>query len=130
MKKLLKFGLVGVVNTLISIACYILFVKLGMHYILANIISYMIGVVNSYYWNKKWVFQYKQNHLSVFAKFIIVNLVVLCINTSSLFLFVHKFGLNQYLAQFMSTVLGMGINFILNKKWTFESKMNNQKQVN
>jgi len=129
MEKLLKFGLVGVVNTLISIGCYILFVKLGMHYIVANIISYLIGLVNSYYWNKKWVFKNKENHLSVFAKFVIVNLVVLSFNTLCLFLFVHKWGFNQYLSQIVATALGMGINFILNKKWTFESKLSARKQT-
>ncbi|TWD97406.1 putative flippase GtrA [Neobacillus bataviensis] len=129
MEKLLKFGLVGVVNTLISIGCYILFVKLGMHYIVANIISYLIGLVNSYYWNKRWVFKNKENHLSVFVKFVIVNLVVLSFNTLCLFLFVHKWGFNQYLSQLVATALGMGINFILNKKWTFESKLSDRKQT-
>ena len=121
MKKILKFGLVGIVNTLISIGCYILFVKFGMHYILANIVSYMIGLVNSYYWNKKWVFNNTENHLSVFVKFVIVNLVVLSINTGCLFLLVHKWGFNQYGSQLAATALGMGINFLLNNKWTFET---------
>ncbi|MBM7654755.1 GtrA family protein [Neobacillus cucumis] len=123
MEKLFKFGLVGIVNTLISIGFYMLFVKLGMNYILANILSYMIGLLNSYYWNKKWVFKNTGNHLSVFTKFVMVNLIVLGINTLSLFLLVNKLGLNQYVAQLISTVIGMGINFILNKKWTFEAKV-------
>ncbi|PLS04319.1 GtrA family protein [Neobacillus cucumis] len=129
MKKLLKFGLVGVGNTLLSIGCYILFVKLGMHYLLANILSYLIGLLNSYYWNKKWVFQYTERHLSVFVKFIIVNLVVLSINTSILYFFVKIIGWNQYLSQLIATGLGMGINFILNKKWTFEPRMNNREKA-
>jgi putative flippase GtrA len=129
MKKLVKFGLVGIVNTLISIGCYILFVKLGIHYILANIVSYMIGLLNSYYWNKKWVFNNRENHLSVFVKFVIVNLVVLSINTGCLFLLVHKWGFNQYGSQLAATALGMGINFILNNKWTFEGKITDRKQA-
>ena len=126
MKKLLKFGLVGIVNTLISIGCYILFVKLGMHYIAANILSYLIGLVNSYYWNKKWVFKNTENHLSVFVKFVIVNLIVLSINTGCLFLLVHQWGFNQYGSQLAATALGMGINFILNNQWTFEAKRTNK----
>ena len=129
MKRLIKFGLVGVVNTLISIGCYILFVKLGIHYILANILSYLIGLLNSYYWNKKWVFEFKETRLSVFGKFSIVNLAVLSFNTLVLFLFVNKLGLNQYLSQLIATVFGMGINFFLNKNWTFESKVKNKNQV-
>ena len=119
MKKLLKFSVVGVINTTISILCYILLVKLGMHYILANIISYILGILNSYYWNKKWVFNYQDHHISIFIKFFVVNLVVLGIVTISLFLLVQKIGLNQYLAQIFSTGIGMVINFISNKYWTF-----------
>ncbi|WP_160722743.1 GtrA family protein [Bacillus sp. USDA818B3_A] len=129
MKRLIKFGLVGVVNTLISIGCYILFVKLGMHYILANILSYLIGLLNSYYWNKKWVFEFKETRLSVFGKFTIVNLAVLSFNTLVLFLCVNKLGLNQYISQLIATVFGMGINFFLNKNWTFESKVKNKNQL-
>ncbi len=57
MEKFLKFGLVGIFNTLITIISYIILVKFGMNYLVANIISYLIGVANSYYWNKNWVFQ-------------------------------------------------------------------------
>lgn len=127
MKKILKFGIIGVINTLISICCYFVLVKVGVHYILANIISYLIGLLNSYYWNKKWVFKYKEKHIAVFVKFIIVNIVVLGINTLSLFLCVHTLGINQYFAQLIATAIGMGINYFLNSKWTFESKLNNSK---
>jgi len=124
MQKFLKFGLVGIINTLISICFYILLVNIGLHYILANILSYLIGVLNSYYWNKKWVFNYHDNHLSVFVKFLLVNLIVLGINTLSLYVCVHLIGMNKYEAQLIATAIGMGINFILNQKWTFETDKN------
>jgi putative flippase GtrA len=126
MKKLLKFSLIGLINTLITIISYIVLVKLGVNYILANCISYMIGLLNSYYWNKKWVFNYNEQHISVFVKFIIVNLFVLGINTLSIYLCVHNFGLNHYFAQLIATAIGMIFNFILNSKWTFGSKIKNR----
>jgi putative flippase GtrA len=129
MEKLLKFSLIGLINTLITICSYIVLVYLGMHYITANILSYILGLVNSYYWNKKWVFKYKESHLTVFVKFIIVNLVVLGINTLTLYLCVQKLEINQYLAQLLATVFGMGINFILNKKWTFNSKLDTNNNI-
>lgn len=62
-----KFGIVGLGNTLITIGSYHVFVYLGLNYILANVISYLLGMMNSYYWNKNWVFRVKPNekkHLS------------------------------------------------------------------
>ena len=127
MNKLLKFGLVGVVNTTISVLCYILLVKLGISYILSNIISYILGILNSYYWNKKWVFNYQNSKTPVFIKFVAVNLVVLGISTFSLFQFVQVLGLNQYIAQIFSTGIGMIVNFISNKNWTFAANSQSKK---
>ncbi|WP_040204235.1 GtrA family protein [Neobacillus jeddahensis] len=126
MENFLKFSLIGLVNTFITICSYFLLVKLGIHYISANIISYTIGLGNSYYWNKKWVFKFNGNHLTVMLKFITVNLFVLGINTLSLFFCVNKLEINQYFAQLIATTIGMSINFILNKKWTFDSKQQNR----
>ena len=68
MKKFMKFGLIGILNTLITIGSYMLFVYLGMNYIIANVIGYGIGVINSYYWNKNWVFQVKLESKKYFCE--------------------------------------------------------------
>lgn len=119
MEKFLKFGLVGIFNTLITIISYIILVKLGMNYLIANIISYLIGVANSYYWNKNWVFRSNSKNLSVFLKFLTVNLIVLAFNTVSLFILVDKLLYNEFIAQIFAIGIGMMINFFLNKIWTF-----------
>ena len=47
-----KFGIVGVSNTLISLAVYQLALNaLGMHYLAANLLGLVISVINAYYWN-------------------------------------------------------------------------------
>ena len=124
MEKFLKFGLVGIFNTLITIISYIILVKFGMNYLIANIISYLIGVANSYYWNKNWVFQSNSKNLSVFLKFLIVNLIVLAFNTLSLFILVDKLLYNEFIAQIFAIGIGMIINFFLNKIWTFNQREN------
>src|SRR6476646_9160108 len=88
MKKFLKFWVIGILNTLITIGSFMLLVYLGMNYIFANIIGYGIGVINSFYWNKHWVFQVKSNHKNIFLKFVVVNLITLSLNTLSLYVFV------------------------------------------
>ncbi|MEN1938014.1 GtrA family protein [Paenibacillus sp. 102] len=124
MEKFLKFGLVGIFNTLITIISYIILVKFGMNYLIANIISYLIGVANSYYWNKNWVFQSNNKNLSVFFKFLTVNLIVLAFNTFSLFILVDKLLYNEFIAQIFAIGIGMMINFFLNKIWTFNQSEN------
>ncbi|MGF9963871.1 GtrA family protein [Bacillus rhizoplanae] len=122
MGKFLKFGLVGLFNTAITIITYMILVKLGVYYIAANTIAYLLGVVNSYYWNKNWVFQATNNSLSIFMKFTVVNLIVLGFNTLSLFILVDKFSIHEFIAQIFAIGVGMFINFFLNKTWTFDKE--------
>ena len=67
-----KFGLVGLSNTLLTYVVYAILVTLGLHYQLSNVISYAAGIFNSYYWNNKYVFQeeegQRRNHVKALAK--------------------------------------------------------------
>ncbi|MCI0765066.1 GtrA family protein [Bacillus sp. TL12] len=122
MKKFLKFSLIGVLNTLITIISYIFLIKIGMNYLIANCFAYLIGVANSYYWNKNWVFESKNKDVSLFFKFLTVNLIVLTVNTISLFILVDKLFINKFISQIFSIGVGMIINFFLNKLWTFNKQ--------
>lgn len=56
-KQFIKFGLVGVSNTLLSQGIYAGLVVLGLHPQLSNLIGFLLSVLNSYYWNNKYVFE-------------------------------------------------------------------------
>ncbi|MBP5689215.1 MAG: GtrA family protein [Muribaculaceae bacterium] len=56
--QLMKYGVIGVMNTLITaISFYILNTLLSVPYGAANIIGYVLGVINSFIWNRQWVFK-------------------------------------------------------------------------
>ena len=56
--QLLKYGVIGVMNTLITlVSFYLLNTKLGVPYGPSNIIGYVLGVINSFIWNRSWVFK-------------------------------------------------------------------------
>ncbi len=60
--QLLKYGLVGVINTLITLVVfYLLNTHAGAPYGLANIVAYIAGVINSFMMNRAWVFKAKGN---------------------------------------------------------------------
>ena len=80
--RFIKFGMVGVINTLVNWIIFFILNALGMYYILANIIAYILGTVNSYLWNTLWVFKYKDKaSTETTIKFIILNLIGLGLNT-------------------------------------------------
>jgi putative flippase GtrA len=126
MERFIKFGLIGVINTAITILSYSFFVYImDINYILANIIAYMLGMINSFIWNKNWVFQVKESHLSIYVRFLIVNLAMLGFNTLGLIVLVNTFQLNKLISQIVVVGLGMVINFFLTKTWAFAQNRSN-----
>ncbi len=56
--QLVKYGIIGVSNTLITlIVFYIINTWMGMGYAIANTIGYILGLINSFVWNRTWVFR-------------------------------------------------------------------------
>lgn len=60
--QLLKYGVIGALNTLITIvAFYLLNTVLGLSYGISNVTGYVLGVINSFVWNRNWVFKTKND---------------------------------------------------------------------
>ena len=119
MEKFIKFGLVGVLNTVITIIVFNLLRTIGVDMIVANIIGFISGMINSYFWNNRWVFKSNSKDINTICKFVVVNLIVMAINTMILILLAEKIGINEIMAQVMALTITTAINFIGNKFWTF-----------
>ena len=118
--RFIKFGMVGVLNTLVNWVIFFILNALGMYYILANIIAYILGTVNSYLWNTLWVFKYKDKaSTETTIKFIILNLIGLGLNTGILYVLVDLCNLNKFIGLVITTAIVMIINYIVNKLWVF-----------
>lgn len=75
--KMVKFGIVGVINTLFgSGLMFILYNIFGCSYYFSTFCNYFFGSILSYFLNKYVTFKYKKRSLKVVIKFI-VN-IVLC----------------------------------------------------
>ena len=59
LSQFIKFGLVGLSNTAISYFTYALCIYIGLHYFIANALGFVLSVLNSFYWNNKYVFACK-----------------------------------------------------------------------
>ncbi len=53
----IKFGLVGVSNTAVNYIIYLIFVSLGVQYLIANAIGFFVSVLNAYFWGSRFVFK-------------------------------------------------------------------------
>lgn len=121
-----KFGLVGVSNTLISYISYLLFVLLGCHYLIANILSFVVSVTNSFYWNNRYVFREEEGkernwwhtYIKTFLAYASTGLVL---NNILLILWVDVLHISELIAPLINLVVTIPLNYLINKFWAFKS---------
>ena len=51
-----KFAFVGVSNFLISYIVYAVFLAIGCHWLIGSIVGFVVSVLNSFFWNDRYVF--------------------------------------------------------------------------
>jgi putative flippase GtrA len=115
-----KFGVVGISNTLLTFAVYTLLLKVfGVWYILASAIGFVIGATNGFLLNRKWTFAGHVGDSLTPVRWGIVQGCGLGINLGLLYLLVHDAKLDKLLAQAAATVVVTVSTFLVNRAWTF-----------
>ncbi len=127
-----KFGLVGVSNTVISYVLNVLVLlalkpyALWWDYIAGNLVAFFLSVLWSYYWNSKFVFTpeagEQRSHLKALLKTYIsygFTGIILTNLLSSLWIYL---GVSKMIAPLINLIVSVPLNFILNKLWAFRSK--------
>ena len=119
----IKFGIVGVSNTLLTaIVIWVLLKVLHSSDYLSNFIGYIVGLTNSFFWNRKWTFESKTNLSITIFKFIITFAISYLFQLGNLYLLLHFSTIDPYVCQLISIVVYTCINFVLNKYYTFKTK--------
>jgi len=122
-----KFLLVGILNTLIDLGVLNFLILVsgtasGLSFSLFKGASFLVAVVNSYFWNKFWTFEKKETTKAPkeFAQFFVVALIGLGINVLIASFVVNvigpQFGLSEKiwanLGAIAATFFGMTWNFL------------------
>lgn len=121
--RIIKFGLVGGMNTLVDYAVFAALTQLlGVYFVIAQIISYACGLANSYFFNSKWTFKADgERNLNVLARFVVVNLAALGVSIGILAL-CKQLGLsNELLAKLVAIPFSLAVNFIGNRLFVFKN---------
>ncbi len=117
-----KFGIVGVSNTLLTFAVYTLLLKgFGVWYLAASAIGFVVGAVNGFLWNRRWTFRGHVGDALTPVRWGVVQGCGLGLNLGLLYLLVHDAGLNKLLGQAFATVVVTVLTFIANRAWTFRA---------
>lgn len=122
----IKFGIVGVSNTLISLAIYYVLVYFNCNYIVANTLGFIISVLNAYYWNNKYVFKSKEkangtkDKVKQLVKVYMSYGVTFLLSTVLLYVMVDLMHISEYIAPIINLCITVPLNFVMNKLWAFK----------
>ncbi len=119
-----KYNIVGAINTLIDFSVYIGLTRSSgfwqEHFLSANIISFLIANISSFFFNKKFTFRNNSTDVTKqYVKFFIVSIIYLGIVQSLLYLGVHLFQFSDIFAKVIASTVGMFWNFYAHKYWSF-----------
>lgn len=123
-KEIVKFGLVGVSNTLVDAGVYWLFISvLFIDYGIAQIVGYTCGIINSFVLNRIWTFKKTSTNKktrSQLVRFVTINLISLSITLVALKWLVDHMGIDKMVAKLLVIVLSQVVNFLGYKLWVFK----------
>lgn len=119
-KQLIKFSLVGLLNTLITLSTiFILINVLNLNYIISNIIGYVLGFTNSFILNKKWTFKSKGSAKIEIILFFILFIICYLLQLISLILLKELIKVSVEKAQLIAMIIYTTINFLGSKYFVY-----------
>ena len=129
----IKFGIVGVSNTVISYVLYaatlLLLQKANIFprvdYLLAQIVAFVLSVLWSFYWNNKMVFTLQDGERrslwrALLKTYVSYSFTGLFLNSVLLILWVKVLGISEFIAPIINLLVSVPLNFLINKFWAFK----------
>jgi putative flippase GtrA len=117
-----KFGTVGISNTLLTFVVYTALIKLfGVWYLAASAIGFVVGAVNGFMLNSRWTFKGHAADTLTPVRWAIVQGCGLGIDLGLLYVLVHEARLDKLLGQALAIGVVVVVTFLANRAWTFRS---------
>jgi putative flippase GtrA len=122
-KQAIKYGVVGVINTLITaVVIWIMMKLLGCSDVVSNVVGYIAGVLNSFIWNKKWTFKSTEKWMGGAIRFGVVFGICYLLQLGLLVFVLNPYlAIDPYYNQLIAMAFYTAINFVMNKFYTFKA---------
>lgn len=122
-RDLILYGIIGCCASGLDFVIYTILIKyICVYYIYANSISVLAGISTSFILNRKYNFKVKDHTVRRFSIFLSVGLMGLILSNIILYICISIIDLNELVSKFLSIVLVVFLQFLLNKFITFKTK--------
>ena len=123
-----KFGIVGVTNTLLSyvINIAVLFFlkdkKIGWDFVAGNVVSFIISVAWSFYWNNRFVFNSGNNDswiTKLLKSYLSYGFTGIVLSNILSYIWISVLGISKYIAPIINLIISVPLNFMIHKIWVY-----------
>ena len=132
-KEIINYLIFGVLTTIVSLVTYygsvytFLNPNDGFQLQVANVISWIAGVIFAYVTNRKFVFESKEkNKLKEASKFVASRVATLLMDMIIMFIGVTTLKFNDKIIKLLSQILVIVANYVLSKIIVFKKENKNE----
>ncbi|MEJ8737704.1 GtrA family protein [Erysipelotrichaceae bacterium HCN-30851] len=119
--ELITYIIVGGLTTLVNFVVYFACTSASLHYLVANVISWVVAVLFAYFANRKYVFKSETNSQKTeFIQFVSLRAVTLIVESILLFVFVQLLFMNENIAKIVVSVVTVIGNYVFCKFLIFK----------
>lgn len=117
----IMYSIIGITGASLDFLFFLLFTKIfNVNYLISNVFSVSIGIVNNFILNTVFNFKLKDKLFNRFIKFYSIGILGLLISSGLLFILVSFFKFNVSIAKLSTIIVVTIIQYSLNKRVSFK----------
>ena len=117
--QLLRFALVGLASNAVLYLVYLLLTELGLGHKTAMSSLYLLGVLQTFVFNRRWTFRYQGRMPKALIRYLASYGLGYFFNLAMLIIMVDTLGLSHRIVQGILILITAGLLFLLQKYWVF-----------
>lgn len=121
----IKYSIVGGICTILNLILFYVLVQIGVHYIAANVISYVLAIVLNYLLNKCFVFlgiaksKKRNGKVKRFSKFLCIRLLNMLFDNIVFYSMVTVLRRDVFLTRIVLTIGGLVFSYYFINRFVF-----------
>ncbi len=131
-KTIAKFAVVGLSGAGVNMAVYASLMAMGIDYMLAATLSFLVAVTNNFIWSLLWTFKGRATYKNLqhkYVLFVVCGVINFMVNLKLLELLVEQFGISAIVAQIIAIGATGALNFVLNYSITFNDRRSEREEA-